>query len=110
MINPQSNTTITSSIIDGDDYPRFCLVADDQPDKKYKASLPSGVWLFVHRKTKEIRNEDEEDNKKYTVNGAHLYDLADAKIVKMIQDLPGANKEVEAVVDYYRLIIVCSAY
>jgi hypothetical protein len=73
MIDPQSNTTITTTIMDSGDGPLFRIVANDQPDKPVKASSPLGVWTFVLRKAKVIRKEDED--KKYVVNGARLYGL-----------------------------------
>jgi hypothetical protein len=54
MVDPNSNTVITSSIIGRGDYPRFQVTAADMPHKPIIANSVTGAWTVVVRRSNEI--------------------------------------------------------
>ncbi|KAI9483488.1 MAG: F/Y-rich N-terminus-domain-containing protein [Benjaminiella poitrasii] len=87
MIDPDSNTVITSTIIDGEDGPRFHVVAADQPDHPIVANSATGAWTVVVRKSNEIRHREHSNS----ASGPDYYGFKHPTIAKMIQDLPGTR-------------------
>ncbi|GAN04762.1 conserved hypothetical protein [Mucor ambiguus] len=87
MVNPNSNTVITSSIIDGGDYPRFQVVAADMPHEPIIASSATGAWTVVVRRSNEIRHREHSNS----ASGPDYYGFKHPTIAKLIQDLPGAK-------------------
>jgi hypothetical protein len=87
MIDPSSNTVITSTIMDGGDGPRFHVVAADQPDQPIVANSATGAWTVVVRKSNEIRHREHSNS----ASGPDYYGFKHPTIAKMIQDLPGTR-------------------
>ncbi|KAI9305924.1 F/Y rich C-terminus-domain-containing protein [Cunninghamella echinulata] len=87
MIDPNSNTVITSTILDGGDGPRFHVVADDMKDEPIIANSATGAWTVVVRRSNQIRNRDHSNS----ASGPDYYGFKHPTIAKMIQDLPGAR-------------------
>ncbi|KAI9321038.1 F/Y rich C-terminus-domain-containing protein [Dichotomocladium elegans] len=87
MIDPNSNTIITSTIIDGGDGPRFHVVAADMPDKPIIANSATGAWTVVVRRSNEIRHREHSNS----ASGPDYYGFKHPTIAKLIQDLPGAR-------------------
>ncbi|CAO0799603.1 unnamed protein product [Mucor circinelloides] len=87
MVDPKSNTVITSSIIDGGDYPRFQVVAADMPHEPIVANSATGAWTVVVRRSNEIRHREHSNS----ASGPDYYGFKHPTIAKLIQDLPGAK-------------------
>ncbi|KAI8645591.1 F/Y-rich N-terminus-domain-containing protein [Parasitella parasitica] len=87
MVDPNSNTVITSSIIDGGDYPRFQVVAADMPHEPIVANSATGAWTVVVRRSNEIRHREHSNS----ASGPDYYGFKHPTIAKLIQDLPGAK-------------------
>ncbi|GAA5796661.1 F/Y rich C-terminus-domain-containing protein [Helicostylum pulchrum] len=87
MIDPHSNTVITSTILDGGDSPRFHVVAADMPDEPIIANSATGAWTVVVRKSNEIRHRDHSNS----ASGPDYYGFKHPTIANLIQDLPGAK-------------------
>ncbi|KAK4509199.1 uncharacterized protein ATC70_007549 [Mucor velutinosus] len=87
MVDPNSNTVITSSIIDGGDYPRFQVVAADMPHEPIVANSATGAWTVVVRRSNEIRRREHSNS----ASGPDYYGFKHPTIAKLIQDLPGAK-------------------
>ncbi|KAI7857791.1 F/Y rich C-terminus-domain-containing protein [Circinella umbellata] len=88
MINPHSNTSIVSTILDGGDGPRFHIVAADMPDQPIIANSATGAWTVVVRRSNEIRQREHSNS----ASGPDYYGFKHPTIAKMIQDLPNAYK------------------
>ncbi|KAI7898377.1 F/Y-rich N-terminus-domain-containing protein [Cokeromyces recurvatus] len=88
MIDPDSNTTITSTILDGGDGPRFHVVAADMPDEPIIANSATGAWTVVVRRSNEIRHRDHSNS----ASGPDYYGFKHPTIANLIQDLPGAKE------------------
>ncbi|KAI9498731.1 F/Y rich C-terminus-domain-containing protein, partial [Zychaea mexicana] len=88
MINPHSNTSIVSTILDGGDGPRFHIVAADMPDQPIIANSATGAWTVVVRRSNEIRHREHSNS----ASGPDYYGFKHPTIAKMIQDLPNADK------------------
>jgi predicted SPOUT superfamily RNA methylase MTH1 len=87
MIDPHSNTVITSTIIDGGDAPRFHVVAADMPHEPIIANSATGAWTVVVRRSNEIRQRDHSNS----ASGPDYYGFKHPTIANLIQDLPGAR-------------------
>ncbi|KAI8384397.1 F/Y-rich N-terminus-domain-containing protein, partial [Radiomyces spectabilis] len=87
MVDPNSNTVITSTILDGGDGPRFHVVAADMPDSPIIANSATGAWTVVVRRSNEIRNREHSNS----ASGPDYYGFKHPTIAKLIQDLPGAE-------------------
>ncbi|KAL9558888.1 hypothetical protein MBANPS3_000665 [Mucor bainieri] len=87
MVDPNSNTVITSSIIDGGDYPRFQVVAADMPHEPIVANSATGAWTVVVRRSNEIRHREHSNS----ASGPDYYGFKHPTIANLIQDLPGAK-------------------
>ncbi|KAI8343834.1 F/Y-rich N-terminus-domain-containing protein [Blakeslea trispora] len=87
MTDPNSNTIITSTILDGGDGPRFHVVAADQPDEPIIANSATGAWTVVVRRSNEIRHRDHSNS----ASGPDYYGFKHPTIAKMIQDLPNTR-------------------
>ncbi|KAI9469701.1 MAG: F/Y-rich N-terminus-domain-containing protein [Benjaminiella poitrasii] len=87
MIDPGSNTIITSTILDGGDGPRFHVVAADMPDEPIVANSATGAWTVVVRRSNEIRHRDHSNS----ASGPDYYGFKHPTIANLIQDLPGAK-------------------
>lgn len=87
MVDPNSNTVITSSIIDGGDYPRFQVIAADMPHEPIVANSATGAWTVVVRRSNEIRHREHSNS----ASGPDYYGFKHPTIAKLIQDLPGAK-------------------
>ncbi|KAI8890421.1 hypothetical protein K501DRAFT_236686 [Backusella circina FSU 941] len=87
MIDPSSNTTITSTIVDGGDGPRFHITAADMPDEPIVANSATGAWTVVVRRSNEIRHREHSNS----ASGPDYYGFKHPTIAKMIQDLPGTD-------------------
>ena len=88
MVNPNSNTSIVSTILDGGDGPRFHIVAADMPDQPIIANSATGAWTVVVRRSNEIRHREHSNS----ASGPDYYGFKHPTIAKMIQDLPNAYK------------------
>ena len=88
MIDPNNNTIITSTIVDGGDGPRFHVVAADQPNEPIVANSATGAWTVVVRKSNEIRQREHSNS----ASGPDYYGFKHPTIAKMIQDLPGTQQ------------------
>lgn len=87
MVDPNSNTVVTSSIIDGGDYPRFQVIAADMPHEPIIANSATGAWTVVVRRSNEIRHREHSNS----ASGPDYYGFKHPTIAKLIQDLPGAK-------------------
>lgn len=88
MVDPNKNTLITSTIIDGGDGgPKFHVVAADQSHEPIVANSATGAWTVVVRKSNEIRQRDHSNS----ASGPDYFGFKHPTIAKMIQDLPGAR-------------------
>lgn len=87
MLDPNSNTVITSTIIDGGDSPRFHVVAADMPDEPIIANSATGAWTVVVRRSNEIRHREHSNS----ASGPDYYGFKHPTIASLIQDLPGAK-------------------
>ncbi|CAO3661779.1 unnamed protein product [Rhizopus microsporus] len=87
MVDPNSNTIITSTILDGGDGPRFRVTAADMPDQPIIANSATGAWTIVVRKSNEIRHREHSNS----ASGPDYYGFKHPTIAKLIQDLPGAK-------------------
>lgn len=88
MVDPNNNTVITSTILDGGDGPRFHVVAADMPDQPIIANSATGAWTVVVRRSNEIRSREHSNS----ASGPDYYGFKHPTIAKMIQDLPGTDK------------------
>ncbi|KAI8092990.1 F/Y rich C-terminus-domain-containing protein [Halteromyces radiatus] len=88
MVDPTTNTVITSTILDGGDGPRFHVEAADMPGQPIIANSATGAWTVVVRKSNEIRQRDHSNS----ASGPDYYGFKHPTIAKMIQDLPGAKE------------------
>ncbi|KAI8142940.1 F/Y rich C-terminus-domain-containing protein [Fennellomyces sp. T-0311] len=88
MVNPNANTVYTCSVEEnGEQGPRFRVVADDCPDQPIIANSATGVWTAIVKRANEIRHRDHSNS----ASGPDYYGFTHATIAKMIQDLPGTE-------------------
>ncbi|KAG0170137.1 hypothetical protein DFQ30_002854 [Apophysomyces sp. BC1015] len=87
MVDPTSNTVITSTILDGGDGPRFHVVAADMPEQPIIANSATGAWTVVVRRSNEIRHREHSNS----ASGPDYYGFKHPTIAKLIQDLPGTD-------------------
>ncbi|KAI9310935.1 F/Y-rich N-terminus-domain-containing protein [Dichotomocladium elegans] len=65
MMDPNVNTVYTCSVEDnGEQGPRFRVVADDCPDQPIVANSATGVWTAIVKRANEIRNRDHSNSGK----------------------------------------------
>ncbi|KAF9190902.1 hypothetical protein BGZ49_003591 [Haplosporangium sp. Z 27] len=88
MIDPNSQTTYTCSVIDDGEAPKFQIDAEDQPGKPIIAGTATGAWTHVVKAANAIRKRDHSNS----ASGPDYYGFSNATIAKMIQDLPGVEK------------------
>ncbi|KAG0166251.1 hypothetical protein DFQ28_001471 [Apophysomyces sp. BC1034] len=89
MANPNANTIYTCSVEEnGEQGPRFRVIADDCPDQPIIANSATGVWTAIVKRANEIRNREHSNS----ASGPDYYGFTHATIAKMIQDLPGADQ------------------
>ncbi|KAJ8660333.1 hypothetical protein O0I10_003790 [Lichtheimia ornata] len=88
MVDPSANTVYTCSVEEnGEQGPRFRVVADDCPDQPIIANSATGVWTAIVKRANEIRNREHSNS----ASGPDYYGFTHATIAKMIQDLPGTE-------------------
>lgn len=87
MIDPTTNTIVTSTILEGTDGPRFEVTAADMPDQPIVANSATGAWTVVVRRSNEIRNREHSNS----ASGPDYYGFKHPTIAKLIQDLPGTE-------------------
>lgn len=87
MVDPNANTVVTSTILDGGDGPLFRVTAADAPDDPIIANSATGAWTVVVRRSNEIRNREHSNS----ASGPDYYGFKHPTIAKLIQDLPGTE-------------------
>ncbi|CAO3594186.1 unnamed protein product [Absidia cylindrospora] len=89
MINAEQNTVYTCTVEEnGEQGPRFRVMAEDSPDQPIIANSATGVWTAIVKRANEIRNREHSNS----ASGPDYYGFTHATIAKMIQDLPGADQ------------------
>lgn len=89
MVNPTLNTTYTCSVEEnGEQGPKFRVIAEDSPDNPIVANSATGVWTAIVKSANEIRNREHSNS----ASGPDYYGFTHATIAKMIQDLPNADQ------------------
>ncbi|KAI8097631.1 F/Y rich C-terminus-domain-containing protein [Halteromyces radiatus] len=89
MVNSDQNTVYTCTVEEnGEQGPRFRVIADDCPDQPIIANSATGVWTAIVKRANEIRNREHSNS----ASGPDYYGFTHATIAKMIQDLPGADQ------------------
>ncbi|ORX52447.1 hypothetical protein DM01DRAFT_1384128 [Hesseltinella vesiculosa] len=89
MIHADQNTVYTCTVEEnGEQGPRFRVVAEDCPDQPIVANSATGVWTAIVKRANEIRNREHSNS----ASGPDYYGFTHATIAKMIQDLPGADQ------------------
>ncbi|KAI8073864.1 F/Y rich C-terminus-domain-containing protein [Gongronella butleri] len=89
MVNFDQNTVYTCTVEEnGEQGPRFRVVAEDCPDQPIVANSATGVWTAIVKRANEIRNREHSNS----ASGPDYYGFTHATIAKMIQDLPGADQ------------------
>lgn len=59
MVNPTLNTTYTCSVEEnGEQGPKFRVIAEDSPDNPIVANSATGVWTAIVKSANEIRNRE----------------------------------------------------
>jgi hypothetical protein len=59
MINPSINTTYTCTVEEnGEQGPKFKVIAEDCPENPITANSATGVWTAIVKVANEIRNRD----------------------------------------------------
>ncbi|CAO3583029.1 unnamed protein product [Absidia cylindrospora] len=89
MVNSEQNTVYTCTVEEnGEQGPRFRVIAEDSPDQPIIANSATGVWTAIVKRANEIRNREHSNS----ASGPDYYGFTHATIAKMIQDLPGADQ------------------
>ncbi|KAI7869327.1 F/Y rich C-terminus-domain-containing protein [Spinellus fusiger] len=89
MVRPNANTIYTCTIEEnGNQGPKFRVVADDCAERPLVANSATGVWTIIVKKANEIRMRYHSNS----ASGPDYYGLTHATIAKMIQDLPRADQ------------------
>ncbi|KAF9084794.1 hypothetical protein BGX29_002344, partial [Mortierella sp. GBA35] len=88
MIDPNTQTTYTCSVIDDGEAPKFQIDAEDQPGKPIIAGTATGAWTHIVKAANAIRKRDHSNS----ASGPDYFGFSNATIAKMIQDLPNADK------------------
>ncbi|KAI8991569.1 F/Y-rich N-terminus-domain-containing protein [Mycotypha africana] len=88
MIDPDKNTIVTSTILDGGDAPRFHVVAADLPNEPIIANSATGAWTVIVRRANDIRHRDHSNS----ASGPDYYGFKHPTIANLIQELPGAKE------------------
>ncbi|GAA5817099.1 hypothetical protein MFLAVUS_010639 [Mucor flavus] len=89
MTNPTTNTTYTCSIEEnGEQGPKFRVIAEDCPQNPIIANSATGVWTTIVKSANEIRNRGHSNS----ASGPDYYGFTHATIAKMIQDLHNADQ------------------
>ncbi|KAI8343716.1 F/Y rich C-terminus-domain-containing protein [Chlamydoabsidia padenii] len=89
MVNSDQNTVYTCTVEEnGEQGPRFRVIAEDSPDQPIVANSATGVWTAIVKRANEIRNREHSNS----ASGPDYYGFTHATIAKMIQDLPGADQ------------------
>ncbi|ORY95902.1 hypothetical protein BCR43DRAFT_405489, partial [Syncephalastrum racemosum] len=88
MVDPETDTTMTATILDGGDAPIFSLTAADMPDAPLTGGSPSTPWTAAVKLVCQIRGR----RAPKSTAGPDLYGLKNSTIAKLIQDLPGADQ------------------
>lgn len=59
MVNPSLNTTYTCSVEEnGEQGPKFRVIAEDSPENPIVANSATGVWTAIVKSANEIRNRE----------------------------------------------------
>jgi hypothetical protein len=91
MIHPNKETTYTMTILDGGKVPIFQVEAADQPGKIMRSSgTPDIVVRNILKSVRAIRNLP--PSYVAAVNGSGHFGLRISKIMKVLQELPGADQ------------------
>ncbi|KAF9935302.1 hypothetical protein FBU30_004877 [Linnemannia zychae] len=88
MIDPNTHTTYTCSVIDDGEAPKFQIDAEDQPGKPIIAGTATGAWTHIVKAANAIRKRDHSNS----ASGPDYFGFSNATIAKMIQDLPNVEK------------------
>ncbi|KAG0223428.1 hypothetical protein BGW41_005590 [Actinomortierella wolfii] len=88
MIDKNSQTTYTCSVIDDGDAPKFMIEVGDQPGKPIIAGTATGAWTHVVKAANEIRKRDHSNS----ASGPDYFGFSNPTIAKLIQELPDADK------------------
>jgi len=67
---------------------QFEITSDDDPDYLVSQSTPTGAWTCVLKEANRIRNKESTNS----ASGPDYFGFSHVVIMKLIQDLPNANK------------------
>lgn len=82
----------TCEIHDGGENPVFVLTSDDNPDQPIRASSATAAWTVIVKKVNEIKTEEAGKRVFTNVSGPEYYGLAHPTVMKLISELPNAEK------------------
>lgn len=91
MFNPEDRVKYISEIKEVDGRPVFCVTAMDDPENPISGSSASTVWRVVLQR---VLNKVPEPEKRtnIAVSGALRFGLAHPTVLKLLQELPNADK------------------
>jgi hypothetical protein len=87
MIKPGTHTNYTCTVKEGTTGPKFCVEPADDPDNPVEKDTPSAAWTTVMK----IANHDKL-RQNFAVSGPEYFGMSHPTIVKLIQELPGAEQ------------------
>jgi hypothetical protein len=82
----------TCEIHDGGENPIFVLTSEDNPDQPIKQSSATAAWTVIVKKVNEIKTEEAGKKVFTNVSGPEYYGLAHPTVMKLISELPNAEK------------------
>ncbi|KAI9229069.1 MAG: F/Y rich C-terminus-domain-containing protein, partial [Piptocephalis tieghemiana] len=88
LVDKDRDTTVTCTVLDGGNGPRFMLEFADIPDQPIIAQTATGAWTAAVRRANELRQREHSNS----ASGPDYFGFSNSLIAKIIQELPNAEK------------------
>ncbi|KAL9657275.1 hypothetical protein ABK040_011495 [Willaertia magna] len=82
----------TCEIKDGGDAPIFVLISEDNPNEVIEAPSATAAWTVIVKQINKIKSEESGKRVFTNVSGPEYYGLAHPTVMKLISQLPNAEK------------------
>lgn len=92
VVNVERRCAYTSEIREGGEAPIFVLTSEDAPDQPILAQSATAAWTVIVKKVNEIKTEEQGKRVFTNVSGPEYFGLAHPTVMKLISELPNAEK------------------
>lgn len=91
MITQGARCNYTCEILDGGSKPLYRVTPSDDPDNAITRDSSTGCWIDICKRITQLQFSSKNRNT-MTVSGPERFGLADATVIKLLQQLPDAEK------------------